>query len=282
MKDPFRRDVHLLSELESIEAWRGKIVDYTISEYIIPRLNKKQSFTQQEVIDFARKVTRARYDFAKEQKYKDENLKKTEHEFDYAALYHFEYNSSKDINGKLKSAWGEIELALNNFLANKELISYLKTAKYLITQRNIKFSLNGTTIQGVPDLIAFFTETPPHIVDWKVHYFGTKSYNEQLMVYALALLSCNPHKDFPADLNKYTVPEINLTEYQLLKNTVRNYNVTDDQFEVLRDDLADGIYLMEKRKCNEDYKNLNIDDFEKTRNLDNCNNCSFKRLCFEG
>lgn len=282
VKDPLRRGIHLLSELESVEAWRGKIVDYTISEFIIPRLSKKEICTKDEVIGFAKRVTRARYNFAKAQRYKEEDLKKTDHEFDYAALYPFEYVSgSYDINSKLKSAWGEIEVALNNFLDNTELLSHLETAKYLVTQRNLKFQFNGATIQGVPDLIAFFVEAPPHIVDWKVHYFGTKSYNEQLMLYALALTSCNPHKDFPRDLARYSIHEVSLSEYQLLKNTVRSYNVTDEHLEVLQDDLADGIYMMEKRKCDSDYKDLDINDFEKTRNLDNCNNCSFKRLCYE-
>jgi hypothetical protein len=282
IKNPIRREIHLLSELESIEAWRGKIVDYTISEFVVPKLTKRQNFTDTEVFDFAKKVARARYNFAKDQRYKDDDLKKTDHEFDYAALYHFEYqNGSQNMNLKLTQAWGEIELALKNFLGNRELLSYLQTANYLVTQRNLKFGFNGFTIQAVPDLIAFFAEKPPHIIDWKVHYFGTKSYNEQLMVYALALVSCNPHKDFPPDLSKYSVTDINLSEYQLLKNTVRNYNVTVDHLEVLKDGVADGIYLMERKKCDSDYKDLDINDFEKTRNLDNCNTCAFKKLCYE-
>ena len=281
-KDEFRREVHFLSELEGIDAWRGKIVDYTISEFVIPKLNRKESIVTSEVFAFTKKLTRARYDFAKAFRYKEEKLKKTDHVYDYAALYEFEYTSStEDIKAKLKKAWSEIELALGNFLGNQELIEHLKTASYLAKQKNLMFKSHGHNVKGVPDLIAFFPDRPPHIVDWKVHYYGTKSYNEQLLVYAVALKSCNPHKDFPANLADYTIQDISLTEYQLLKNTIRNYNVTDYHIEIINDFIASGLYAMQRKNCDEKYEKLNIEDFEQTQNLDNCKTCPFKKVCKE-
>lgn len=281
-KDELRREIHFLSELEGIDSWRGKIVDYTISEFVVPKLNRKQIFANSEVFAFAKKVTRARYDFAKSFRYKEDKLKKTEHQYDYTALYEFEYaNSSVDINEKLKKAWSEIEIALNNFLGNHDLIEHLKTSSYLAKQKNLMFKSHGHNVKGVPDLIAFFPKKPPHIVDWKVHYYGTKSYNEQLLVYAVALKSCNPHKDFPSNLSDYSIQDINLTEYQLLKNAVRNYNVTDDHIEIINDFIAGGLHAMERKSCHEKYEKLNIEDFEQTQNLDNCKNCPFKKICKE-
>jgi hypothetical protein len=282
LKDPLRREVYLLSELESVDAWRGKIVDYTISEFIIPRINQKKTFTSAEVIAFAKKLCRARFEFAKAQRYKEENLKKTNHIYDYAALYEFEYLIPKnELHDHLKKAWEDIELALNNFLSNEQILDYLKTASYLVKQRNLKFKHHDFTIQGVPDLIAFFEDEPLHIIDWKVHFFGTKSYLDQLTIYALALLNCNPHRDFPVDLSPYTPYDIKLSEYQLLKNKVRNYSVTEQHLENLYDNLADGIIAMQRKRCDDDYKNLRIDDFEKTYDLKNCGNCPFKRICLE-
>lgn len=281
-KDAFRKEIYLLSQLESIEAWRGKIVDYTISEFVIPKIQKKQGINEAEVIEFAKKLTRARYEFAKAERYKEDGLKKTEHEYDYAALYNFEYtNSSYDLTDKLKQSWSEIEAALKNFLSNNELIEYLKTASYLVKQRALTYSLHDFTIKGVPDLIAFFPNKPLHIFDWKVHFFGTKTYNEQLLIYALALTNCNPHKDFNGYINGFTAFDIKLSEFQLLKNTVRNYTVTDDYIEVINDFVAEGIENMKLKKCDCEYKGLNIEHFEKTPNLDNCTNCQFKKICKE-
>lgn len=281
-KDAYRRGIYLLSQLESVEAWRGKIVDYTISELIIPKIQKKQAIIESEVIEFARKLTRARYEFAKGERYKEEGLKKTDHNYDYAALYDIEYsNSSADLTDKLRRSWSEIEIALKNFLSKTELIDYLKGANYLVTQRALTYNLHDFTIKGVPDLIAFFPNQPPHIFDWKVHFFATKTYNEQLLIYALALTNCNPHKDFISYISNCTAYDVKLSEFQLLKNSLRNYNVTDDYIEIINDYIAEGIEKMKLKKCDSEYKELNIEHFEKTPNLDSCINCQYKKICRE-
>ncbi|MFL5789786.1 MAG: PD-(D/E)XK nuclease family protein [Flavisolibacter sp.] len=278
-KNAYRKEIYLLSQLESIEAWRGKIVDYTISEFILPKIQKKQTINQNEVFEFAKKLTRARYDFAKQERYKEDGLKKTEHEYDYAALYNLEYISSTyDLKDKLKKSWTEIETALVNFLSNTKLIEYLETAKYLVKQRALTYNLHGLTIKGVPDLIAFFPNQPPHIFDWKVHFFGTKTYNEQLLIYALALTNCNPHKDFVEYINGFTAYDVKLSEFQLLKNTMRDYSVTDEYIEVINDFIAEGIEQMQLKKCDCEYKELNIEDFEKTPNIDNCLTFKLKKI----
>lgn len=279
-KDAFRKELYLLSQLESIEAWRGKIVDYTISVFVIPKIQKKQVIHENEVIEFARKLTRARYEFAKNEQYKKDGLKKTEHDYDYAALYDIEYAISDiDLCVKLKRSWEEIETALKNFLSNDKLIAYLQTAEYLVTQRALTYSLHDFTIKGVPDLIAFFVNRPPHIFDWKVHFFGTKTYNEQLLIYALALTRCNPHKDFAKYMNGFTAYDVKLSEFQLLKNTVRHYAVTDDYIELINDYMADGIEDMRLKKCESELKELNIEHFERTPNLDSCISCQYKKIC---
>lgn len=280
-KDASRREVYLLSELESIEAWRGKIVDYSISELVVPKIQKKAIVNENEVIEFARKLTRARYEFAKAKKYKEEGLKKGDHAYDFAAIYDFEYTKTTDLNGKLTHSWNEIEQSLKNFLSNKELLDYLRTAKYLVSQRSLTYSIHDFTIKGVPDLIAFFPNQPPHIFDWKVHFFGTKTYNEQLLIYALALTKCNPHKDFAEYINGFTPHDVKLSEFQLLKNTMRNYSITDDYIEMINDFVAEGIEAMRLKKCDLEYKYLNIEHFQKTPNIDNCNNCQFLKICKE-
>jgi hypothetical protein len=281
-KDAYRKEIYFLSQLESIEAWRGKIVDYTISGFIIQRIKNKQQVGKDEAIEFAKRLTRARFEFAKAKRYKEEGLKKTDHDYDYAALFDFEYIIFQDkFDEKVNRSWSEIETSITNFLNNHELIDYLRTSNYLITQRPLSFSLHDFTIKGVPDLIAFFPNQPPHIFDWKVHFFGTKTYNDQLLIYALALVKCNPHRDFIGYLNGFTESDIRLSEYQLLKNTLRDYSVNDEYIETINGFIAEGIEDMKLKRCDLSYKDLRLDDFEKTNNLDNCINCQFKRICRE-
>ncbi len=281
-KDAFRKDVYHLSQLESIEAWRGKIVDYTISELIIPKIKNRQQLNKDEAIEFAKKLARARFDFAKAKRYMEDGLKKTEHTYDYTALFDFEYKVPQpEMHEKFKRSWSEVETSLNNFLNCNELIEHLKSSNYLVTQRSLTYHLHDFTIKGVPDLIAFFPNQPPHIFDWKVHFYGSKTYNDQLLIYALALVKCNPHKDFINYLNGFTEYDIKLTEYQLLKNTLRDYSVTEEYIEAISDFIAEGIENMKLKKCDFDYKDLTMEHFEKTNNLDNCTNCQFKRICKE-
>ena len=55
-KDPFRKRAYLLSKLQSISAWRGKIVDEVISNSIIPDLNRRNCVTLRDAKNRARRL----------------------------------------------------------------------------------------------------------------------------------------------------------------------------------------------------------------------------------
>jgi hypothetical protein len=114
-----------------------------------------------------------------------------------------------------------------------------------------------------------------------VHYAGTKTYTEQLLIYAVALTNCVEHKDFEEYIKGYKEYDIRLSEFQLLTNSIRNYSVTDDYLERINDYVAGGLENMSLKKCHYKYKELDIENFEKTFNIDNCANCHFKKICKE-
>lgn len=71
-------------------------------------------------------------------------------------------------------AWDDIETALTNLLAMKALLERLKGATLLLPQRALTYKRalvegKAVTVRAVPDLLAFFNDAPPLIVDWKVH-----------------------------------------------------------------------------------------------------------------
>lgn len=279
-KNAYRQEVYFLSELETIDSWRGQIVDYTISEFVILKMQKRQKPTYNDVIAYAKKITKARYDFAMAEGHKEVGLKKTEHYYEYAPLYDVQYPAS-DLKVKLRKAWNEIDMSLSNFMNNKELLSHLRSASYLIPQRTLVYNSHDFTIKGVPDLIAFFPDEPPHIYDWKVHHSDTKTYTEQLLVYAQSLIKCWPHNDFEEYIKGYNVYDVRLSEYQLLSNKIRNYTVTDDYIERINDYIAGSLEKMSLKGCHKKFDELNCEHFERTSNLDNCINCQFKKICKE-
>ena len=120
-KDARRKGISILSSLQTLSAWRGEIVDYTISNYYIRQLNKDICPNFDEILKYARQLCRKRYDFAKAKKYWKEGLVKSKCKDEYSALFELEFG--KDIPKKdFIKAWEEIEISLANFFADKELI----------------------------------------------------------------------------------------------------------------------------------------------------------------
>jgi hypothetical protein len=74
----------------------------------------------------------------------------------------------------------------------------------------------------VPDVLAFFAEEPPIVLDWKVHFFASADAGRQLASDALALARAAPHKDFPFSADGFPETETQLLEVQLLKARFAN------------------------------------------------------------
>ncbi len=49
-KDPFRKRAYLLGKLQSISAWRGRVVDEVISKTLISNINHGVSFNLQALV----------------------------------------------------------------------------------------------------------------------------------------------------------------------------------------------------------------------------------------
>lgn len=279
-KNKDRREVFILSNLVSISAWRGQIVDYTISNFMIPKILKNTNYSLNEVINYAKKLTSSRYEFAKNKSYRNDSITKSKSEYEYSALFPFEYNTNNNLKESFKIAWDEISTALTNIYNNKLLLSDIGKADYLIAQRSLTYKKHGFSIRAVPDLIAFYNDKPPTIIDWKVHVFATKSYNEQLLLYAIALKNCKPHKDFPDNINSFNLLNTRLQEYQLLTNSLREYQITSEYINEINEYITDGLLDMQRRGCHKNYSELSIDDFDVTHNPQHCKTCNFKKICW--
>lgn len=216
--DEYRREVTILSKLQSVEAWRGTIVDDIISRILVNAVNqkypiKKEYYLQQAAASFDQQL-----EYASFQKYRSPGSRLSADE-NFAALYPIDFGLGvTDL--ELDQARADIFDALNNLLDDHDFIAYLKSAKYLVSQRTLLYPLDRFNVRAIPDLIAFFDDAPPHIFDWKVHTYGNISYDEQLIAYAAALykvIQKKPHADFPDDIKKYSIYDYKLSEYQLLQ-----------------------------------------------------------------
>jgi hypothetical protein len=280
--DPDRRAITILSKVKSVDAWRGTIVDNIISKRLTYAINKKFTIKKDYFITEALKEFQNQLKFAKSKKYWDDGFVFSEEE-DFAALYPYEFNIGLS-EIEIQRLETDIIQAISQLLDDKELIEYLQSSSLLISQRALTYKFNKFTVRGFPDLIAFFSDRPPHIFDWKVHTFGTKAYDHQLIAYAYALyktIQVKPHNDFPLNLSKYSINEYRLTEYQLLQkeSPKRDYEVTDESINNLTKYISSSILSIYMSGGCEKYEELQPEMFETTYYPENCTTCPFKLIC---
>jgi hypothetical protein len=279
-KDPVRHTTYLLGKLQSISAWRGNLVDAVISETVLPAVRARRTVNLSEARQTAREKFDRQLAFARRHALHEPGLKPAQLEGEFAAFYCMEYGGIIP-EDEVARAWDEVESALGNFFGMRELASELKSAKYLICQRALMFPHSGMTVRAVPDAVIFYDDAPPLIVDWKVHAFGLQEAWTQLAIYAIALMRCKPHSDFPASLSRWGVTDVRLAEAQLLTNQVRRYSLSEEDAERADAYIAQSVTLMllatEGRKGVE----LEATDFPVAASPEICQRCPYRKLCWE-
>jgi hypothetical protein len=271
-KIPERVEVTRLSKLKTIDAWRGEIVDRTISEFMVLKIKQKQKVTIDQLIRFAKNIFNKQYDAITG---KWDGWK--------PSFGFIDIEFGREIKDeKLQQAWNDIELSFTNLLNNESLLRDLYEADLLLVQCSLMIKFGDVSVKGTPDLIAFFKNKPPKIFDWKVHTFGTSANEEQLVLYAYLLKKCNPHINFPSYLSNYKIQDIALSEVQLIANEdgfVRNYQIDDEKIEELEQLISNSILEMYGASDLKKYGEIGASDFDVTTYDENCINCPFKKVC---
>lgn len=275
-KDPIRKEAYLLSKLQSIYAWRGNLVDTVLSDYVAR--NMKNGANEQTALSIAKNLFDQQLLFGKNHSIRKLNTSITKLGDQFAAFFDSEYGSGPQQN-QIDQAWDDVRTAIHNFFESKELLKELKSARYLVPQRSLSFTINEFKSKAVPDLIAFQYSAPPTIYDWKVHMGGYQDYRLQLACYALALTRGNPHKDFPQNINAYSPMDIKLVEVQLLRSEIREYRLTQLDIDDTEDYVERSATEMALAFGEED--NYGPFDFPSTDNPDVCSHCSYRSLCWE-
>ncbi|MGB8369248.1 MAG: PD-(D/E)XK nuclease family protein [Limisphaerales bacterium] len=282
-KDPQRREAYLLSKLSSISAWRGKIVDQVIEKVVVPAIQRKATVTLQTATQAANRLFDTQLDFALKRRIREDGFKASKHEDDLAAFFVLEYGGSPT-QEEIDQARAEVHTALSNLFQSPKFLEVrdtIKSAHWLAAQCPITFPYMGATVRAVPDLICLFRDTPPLIIDWKVHHFGVHDYYQQLVAYAITLTRCGEHKGLPAELRKHPAHTVRLVEVQLLTNEPRPHLITEEDVQAVEDRMATQIQQMLLAVDGRENKDLSAEDFPTTSWAGVCQTCNFRKLCCE-
>ncbi len=274
-KDIHRNEAYILKQLGSIHSWRGKLVDYVIERLLVPKFNEKMLPPFNEIESLVSELMEKQFKFAKEKKYRDPKLTKKEAGDNYCALREIEWADELD-SESLNIIKQQVLVSLKNLLKSKLMKKFLAPDTILVAQKSLNFKIKGVNIISRPDLILYFKDKPPLIIDWKAYYHGTENARMQLGVYSIALAECVATDPYLKPMDDPT--EIRLIEYQLLKNFQREYKLSMSDVDEIKQYINDSLQKMLKLSEHNNYHEFDIKQFEKTITPE-CKYCNFKTLC---
>jgi hypothetical protein len=277
--DTLRKEAYLLKQLQSVHSWRGKLVDQVISDFVIPKLNLHKLPDVNDALAYADRIFQEQLAFAKAQRYRNNNACRKKQ--NYCALFELEYGSLSQES--LQIARDEIHNSLLNFFNSNVLSEFIKDGLRLIAQRTLQFPFANVTVYCTPDLIVFFKDKPPIIVDWKVEAPQYKEHWLQLGVYGVAFSHIKPHKDFPAywwhilkDPTKIT-----LLEFQLLRNRQIKYSLTEEDIVEIEDYIYKTSLRMQRILDGVKKKTELINLLPTAKSPQMCIKCKFRKICWK-
>ncbi len=270
-KAPERHEAHRLSKLCSIYAWRGKVVDAVISDGIIPAVKMKRRITLEQAKAQAKQI------FMQQ---RAAGMSGNGVSADFGGFFEVEYGLPLT-DQMFNDTWGVIDQSITELFKNEDLRNLIKSASHLFPQRALMYKCMGVTVRAVPDLIAFFPDKPPLIIDWKVQANPTKDHWLQLATYAIALVRANPHKDWPPFPPNLDPCSVELIEVQLLTGQMRPHKITTEDEIELQELVAVSSNEMLLVRGDDDAKTMDRTEFSVTYNPRHCEQCPFKKLCWE-
>ncbi len=275
-RDPLRQEAYRLSKLESIYAWRGKIVDITISNTIV------SSIKWGRPCDLAAARGAARKLFEQQLSQRTGNAGGTlaSDAGPRERFLEIEYGLPLT-DEKLAQAWADVETALTNFYRDQPLWQLLQHSTYLLPQRPLSFKLGDVSVQVLPDLIAFRSGNAPTILDWKVNTRPLRDYWLQLALGAIALTRCTPHRDWPAGAADHHPQDIQLLEIQLLTSDTRVHKLTEADIDDLEDLVAISADEMQLAGGDEGKTMRTPESYPVAYDPRTCETCSFRKMCWE-
>jgi hypothetical protein len=276
--DPFRREAYLLSKLQTLAQWRGGIIDYVISQAVIPVLRQGRFPDRDRVLRAASECYENQKAFALAHRMWEPGLKVGDYNGGFAAFYDVEYGTAPT-EQRLAECWNEVEQALTTLLGMRHLLEPLLSAVTLLDQRTLTLPFAGMSLTARPDLIALYRDSPPKVIDWKAHAYMQTAARGQLALYAIVLTGAAPHQDFRINPRAWNPLDVALCEAQLLRNEVHDYQLEAQEIDLAWSEIGESIVEMQ-HASGEEGGEFDITELPLAQRAETCERCNFRRLCW--
>lgn len=280
--DKNKKQAAYLKDAMSLDEWKGDVVDRVISMFIHLENKHGNNPTFDDYIDKASWLTQMQFAFAEKKRWeliKTKSQLEDGNEYLILAPLIFGQVVTKPEKQRI---WKEIKQALKIYYEDEDFqYNYCQPATHHFTQYPLLINRQNVTIKGVPDLLLYYEDAPPLIVDWKVYRDSTYSHKRQLMMYAYMLANLSPiPAKFPASLKKYTISQYRLCEYQLLTGEKRFYTIDEQDIHDASEFINEAVYRMKKKQCHLPPNKLSVEMFNEAYAPTSCDSCNFSSICW--
>lgn len=276
-KDPARREAFVLGTYQTVEQWRGQLVDNVIETVVVPALNQRLPLSLSGLLSDADAMFDRQLAFARANRVREPGFTKTKAGKQFAALLDVE-ERGEVAEEAVAAARADVRLALENLTKIPGLREDLRAARRVVAQQTFHFRLCGQPIGVIPDLVAFYHDRPPLIIDWKVHFFGLRDARTQLLIYAMGLARSG--KGGGTADRGWTEEEIRTSEIQLLTGVVRQFSLDANSVVEMENYILTSQRAMARATEGKELADVNPADLLGILSDDGCANCGFKPICW--
>lgn len=273
-KDPLRRESFLLSQVKTMDAWRGNLVHHAVETYVVPALQAGQRVAWDQVIEGARRLGTRQFEFSARRRFREKEMKKSKAGDEYCALFEHEFGPPPTPE-RLNSTLDSVEHSLRNLAGLEDFLKHVSGRSFYRAEASISAYYNGVRIQGVIDLV--FSGAYGHygVVDWK-DYSASSTTEARLQMSLYAWLMCQ------APAWRVSQPEnIELWEVNLGLPLAQQYQIDQAAFDELEDFMYRSTEHLRSLCGDGTYRATDLENYEYTENPNSCRFCPYQNVCRE-
>ena len=273
-KVPERREAFLLTQLKTLDLWRGLLVHTGIEAFAVPQWEAGTRIDWGRVAD--RTVARGRRQlaFSAARRYREDGVTKAKHTEDYCALMAHEDGGSPSPED-IENVFGEVRRAFANLASMAELLPHIEGRSKYWAECPVVVKYEDVNVEARPDLMFFRSFGKPTIIEWKTYEQASGSdAHLQAALYAWALCRSGRWKVASPE-------DVELIEVQLLSGQFVRHRATSATFDELEDRIYRSVQEMKSLCGDGRYESLDVSDFAHASNPNNCRACPFRPLCLK-
>jgi len=273
-RDPLRRECFVLSQLKSLEAWRGLVVHQAIESFVVPCWQNGQPVPWSDLIGQARALAWRQFEFSAARKYREPGMSKKKAQGHYLALYAHEFDMPVAAE-QLAATLDSIEKALYNLSQLHTFLKQVEGRRYYRSELALSTEYNGVRIKGQVDLLFGRNYGQYGVVDWK-DYETPSASDARLQMSLYAWLLCRNQMWRVSGLRDIELWEVKLAEGNALCHTIG-----ESSFHELEDFLYRSTEQLRALCGDGQYDPNNLETFPYTENPNSCRFCPYGNVCRE-